>query len=102
MIVEKLKPIDPYKIILFGSYAYGNPNKNSDIDILVVTKDDFVPHNFAENMSLKVKVSKHIDVIREEIPVDILVYTMPMFKKFIELNSMFAKEILSKGKVLYE
>ena len=32
-IVEKLKPLNPYKIILFGSYAYGSPTKDSDIDL---------------------------------------------------------------------
>ena len=37
LIVEKLKKADPSKIILFGSYAYGIPEKDSDIDILVVT-----------------------------------------------------------------
>ncbi len=42
-IIERLKPIHPEKVILFGSYAYGEPNKDSDIDLLVVTQDDFIP-----------------------------------------------------------
>ncbi|SMP87795.1 Nucleotidyltransferase domain-containing protein [Epsilonproteobacteria bacterium SCGC AD-308-E02] len=42
-IVERLKPLDLDKIILFGSYAYGTPNEDSDIDLYVVTKDDFIP-----------------------------------------------------------
>jgi len=32
-IVTRLKPLNPYKIILFGSYAYGNPTEDSDIDL---------------------------------------------------------------------
>lgn len=100
LIVRKLKKLNPYRIILFGSYASGNPTKDSDIDILVVTNDNFIPRNFEEKMSLKLKVANEIDDIREEIPVDILVYTKPMFEKFIKLNSMFAREILSKGKDL--
>ena len=32
-IVEKLKPLNPYQIILFGSYTYGSPTKDSDIDL---------------------------------------------------------------------
>jgi len=35
-ITKALMPLNPQKIILFGSYAYGNPNENSDIDILIV------------------------------------------------------------------
>jgi predicted nucleotidyltransferase len=35
-IVELLKPLDPDRVILFGSYAYGTPNEDSDIDLLLV------------------------------------------------------------------
>jgi hypothetical protein len=42
-IVEQLKPLDPEKVILFGSYAYGQPTEESDIDLYIVTKDDFIP-----------------------------------------------------------
>jgi len=38
-IVERLKSLNPDKIILFGSYAYGTPNEDSDIDIFLL-KDD--------------------------------------------------------------
>jgi predicted nucleotidyltransferase len=38
-IVEALKPLNPEKIILFGSYAYGTPTEDSDLDICVVEKD---------------------------------------------------------------
>ena len=38
-IVKALKPLNPVKIIIFGSYAYGKPNENSDLDICVVEKD---------------------------------------------------------------
>ena len=34
--------------MLFGSYAYGVSNEDSDVDLLVVTNDDFIPQNFAE------------------------------------------------------
>jgi len=39
LIIEKLKPLNPKKIIIFGSYAYGNPTEDSDLDICVVEKD---------------------------------------------------------------
>ncbi|MCK5853397.1 nucleotidyltransferase domain-containing protein, partial [bacterium] len=37
-IVNNLKVLNPLKIILFGSYAYGNPNEDSDLDICIVEK----------------------------------------------------------------
>jgi len=43
-IVKWLRPLNPDKVILFGSYAWGKPSKNSDIDLYIVTKDDFLPH----------------------------------------------------------
>ena len=38
-IVKRLKPLDPHKIILFGSYAYGKPNEDSDIDLCIIEKN---------------------------------------------------------------
>ncbi len=34
--IEKLKPLNPDKRILFGSYAYGKPNEDSDIDLFLI------------------------------------------------------------------
>ena len=51
-IIEKLKPLNPHKVILFGSYAYGTITKHSDIDLLVVTNDDVMPKNFQESMAM--------------------------------------------------
>jgi predicted nucleotidyltransferase len=43
-VVEKVvKGYNPTKVILFGSYAYGQPTKDSDLDILVVTNRRFSP-----------------------------------------------------------
>ena len=95
-------PTEPEKIILFGSYAYGEPNENSDIDILVVTKDETIPKSFTEKSMLYVQVSKMISDIKKNYPVDLIVHTKAMHELFIQKNSMFAKELISKGKVLYE
>ena len=100
LILKKLKKINLYRIILFGSYAYGNPTNDSDIDLLIVTNDNFIPQTFAEKMSLKLKIANEIDSLRDKNPIDLLVFTKPMFEKFVELNSMFAREIMSKGKDL--
>lgn len=57
-ILEALRPVEPYKIVLFGSYARKDEKSNSDIDLYIVTGDDFIPGNFAEKMSIKTQVTK--------------------------------------------
>ena len=64
-IIKKLKPLHPNKIILFGSYAYGMPNENSDLDILVIM------NNYKNKWDEKEKIRKVLRDIR--IPKDILV-----------------------------
>lgn len=103
LIIEKLKEsINPLKIILFGSYAHGNPSKDSDIDLLVVTNDNHYPKNYKEKMEKYLNVSTILSQFKKNIPIDLIVHTIPMHKRFIELGSMFSKEILKNGKVIYE
>lgn len=102
LIVEKLKSTHPEKIILFGSYAYGVPNENSDIDIMVVTSEEKMPVNFKEKSQIYLMVSKSISEIKREIPIDLIVHTKAMHEKFIELNSTFSQELIQKGQILYE
>ena len=56
-IVKALKPLNPVKIIVFGSYAYGTPNTDSDIDLYIVTNDDFMPKTWREKNEI---YKKHI------------------------------------------
>jgi uncharacterized protein len=101
-IIEKLKGTNTEKIILFGSYAYGDPTDESDLDILVVTGDDIIPSSFKEKSLIYLRISHAISDIKKEFPIDLIVHTKAMHKRFIENNSLFARELLSKGKVLYE
>lgn len=101
-IVERLKTLNPEKVILFGSYAYGQPHLDSDIDLLVVTDDDFLPRSFREKNSIYLRVSNAITDIEKRTPIDLIVHTKPMHKKFIEHGSMFSKNIITEGIALYE
>ena len=101
-IVNKLKTINPYLLILFGSYAYGTPHEDSDIDILLVTNDDFIPQNFDDRLKYRLSIKKIIRETARKVPVDLLIYSRPMFEKFKKLNSSFSKEILTNGKKIYE
>ncbi|MDP2889083.1 MAG: nucleotidyltransferase domain-containing protein, partial [Bacteroidota bacterium] len=49
--------LNVFKVILFGSYAKGTQSADSDIDLLVVTNDDFVFESFAEKMKVKTKIA---------------------------------------------
>jgi predicted nucleotidyltransferase len=101
-IIEKLLVTNPEKIILFGSYAYGEPTDESDLDILVVTGDDIIPSSFKEKSLIYLRISHAISDIKKEFPIDLIVHTKPMHKRFIETDSLFARELLTNGKVLYE
>lgn len=101
-IISSLSGSNVLKIILFGSYAYGNPTNDSDIDIMVVTDDQFIPRSFKEKMDLKVAISRKLSGIREFFPIDLIVHTDPMHRRFLELGSQFSLEIASKGKLIYE
>jgi len=89
-------------VILFGSYVYEEPSKDSDIDLIVVTDDDIMPSNFDEKMQIYLNVSNALTDIRRNILIDLIMHTKPMHKRFIELNSMFYREIAEKGIVLNE
>ena len=100
IIIKKLKPLNPNKIIIFGSYANGIPNEDSDIDLYIVTNDDFIPQNWKEKSQITQKVLSLLRDIVREYPTDVLVHTKKMHEKFIKLNSSFSKEIMQKGKVI--
>ena len=102
LIVEELKKAKPEKIILFGSYAYGTPNKDSDLDLIVITGDEYIPDSFREKMELYLRIDPFIENFRKKIPIDLIIYTKSMFKILQERSSMFSKEINSKGKIIYE
>jgi len=90
-IVDEL---NPEKIILFGSYAYGKPTPHSDVDLLVVLKT---------SASLKERsweVSRLL--LPRPFPVDILVKTPKEIEKALRSGDFFLQEILTRGKVLYE
>jgi len=89
-------------VILFGSYAYGKPHEDSDIDLLVVTNDNFIPENFKEHSEIYLNVSQVLRPVKKHIGIDLLVYTIPMYRKFIEINSSFAFTLSTRGKIIYE
>lgn len=96
-IISNLRVVDPEKVILFGSYAYGNPAKDSDMDLYIVTKNQTIPSSFSEKIKMKVQISDLLSPLRERFAIDIIVHTLPMHARFVELKSSFSQSILLKG-----
>ena len=95
-IISNLKGLDPERVILFGSFAYGNPIEDSDIDLYIVTKNETIPESFSEKIELKVKISDLLNPIRDRFTLDIIVHTLPMYMRFMELGSNLSQTIRTK------
>ncbi len=90
-IVEAL---DPEKIILFGSYAYGEPTIDSDIDLLIIMESELRPVERAQAVSNL--------FLRRYFGLDILVRTPQELAERLALRDPFFIEITEKGRVLYD
>jgi uncharacterized protein len=101
-LVTMLKPSDPQKIILFGSYATGNHGENSDVDIMVVLDNDHVSKTYTERLNKKISVRKLVLEINRKVPLDILVYSKEELNIIKEHGNDFIDEIERTGKVIYE
>ncbi|MFQ5680802.1 MAG: nucleotidyltransferase domain-containing protein [Candidatus Omnitrophota bacterium] len=84
------------KIILFGSYAYGQPKEDSDLDLLVVVKKSgLARHKRAR------EIRKQLWGLTDT-PKDILVYTEDEIDDWKEVKQAFITKIMRQGRVLYE
>lgn len=83
----------PEKILLFGSYAYGTPTEDSDVDLMVVMpcKRRMLDQALAIRMRLSAPF-----------PMDLLVRTPASIRKRLNWGDSFLREVVTKGKVLYE
>jgi uncharacterized protein len=93
-IVSELKP---EKIILFGSYAYGNPTPDSDVDLFVVIETN------GKHKEMYRAVSRLL--YPRQFPVDIIIKTPKEVEDALKGgvdNAFFIREIVKKGKVLYD
>jgi len=83
----------PQKIILFGSYAYGNPHPESDVDLLVV---------IATSLRESLQAVQICQKINYRFGLDLIVYTPERLAERLSLGDSFLQEIINRGKILYE
>jgi len=82
----------PERIILFGSYAYGTPTPNSDVDLLVVMPFEGHP------------TRKALDILNQIDPpfaIDLLVYSPEQLRQRLAWSDFFLREIVEQGRELY-
>jgi len=101
-ITEALVRQGVERIVLFGSCASGNPTSDSDIDLMIVVPVDSFPKTHREKMDLHLQYNQVIKDFRKLIPIDLIVHTRATFRQFIQMESMFSKEITNNGIILYE
>jgi predicted nucleotidyltransferase len=83
----------PERIVLFGSYAYGSPTKDSDVDLLVLMP--YTGH--AARIAGKILLASD-----PTFPVDILVRSPLEIQAAYNGGDWFIREIIDRGKVVYE
>lgn len=95
-LVERIKTnYDPEKIILFGSYAYGKPDTESDIDLLIIK-------NTSEPFRKRwVEIYELVSDIVRGIDFSPFVLTPVELEKRIKIGDQFFKQIIEKGEYLY-
>lgn len=89
-IAEKFQP---ERIILFGSYASGQPTEDSDVDLLVILPFQELP------------VQKAIAIrqqIKAPFPLDLIARTPEQIQQRLEMGDFFIQDIMKNGRVLYE
>jgi len=95
-IVDRIsKGYKPKKVILFGSYAYGEPTEDSDIDLLIIKNTDKKP------IDRWIEVKRLLRDITRTVPVAPLVYTEKEIEQRMAIKDFFIEEIFEKGDVLY-
>ena len=85
----------PQKIILFGSRAYGKPDEDSDIDLLIIKDTDKPP------LTRWMEVKRLVRDRNRKASVSPLVYTREEIEDRLAIKDFFIQEVMEKGEVLY-
>lgn len=84
----------PEQIVLFGSFAWGNPTEDSDVDLFIVKNTTCSTRDMSREISGF--------IFPRPFPLDIIVYKPEQVEQRKEAGDFFMQDIFSKGKILYE
>lgn len=90
-----IKEFNPEKVVLFGSHAWGSPEKNSDIDLFIV-KDD------AKKNTREMAIDLERILLPRTFPIDVIVYKPAQVEESLKDKNIFITKIITKGKTLYD
>jgi len=93
-IVERLQPMRPVRILLFGSAARGTSDRLSDLDVIVVAER--VAPRFLD------RIAEAFDLIDPRYALDILVYTPEEYRSMLEAGNPLIEVAEREGRVIYE
>lgn len=89
-----VKEFQPEKIILFGSFIWGKPTSNSDVDLLLIKNSKMNKHLLQVNLGRI--------LFGNGVPMDTLIYTPKEIENRLNLGDFFINDIIKKGKIIYE
>lgn len=95
IVARLIADYQPEKIVLFGSFAYGAPDIDSDIDLLIIKSTTESP------LERRIRVREIVADIERRIPFSPLVLTPEELARRLQLGDTFYQEILAQGKTLY-
>jgi predicted nucleotidyltransferase len=90
-IADKFRPD---RIILFGSYAYGKPKPESDVDLLVIMETSL------RSRQQRLEISRALSP--RPFPMDVIIHTPQQVQERLAMGDLFLREITTRGKVIYE
>jgi predicted nucleotidyltransferase len=90
---EVAEKFHPEKIVLFGSYAKGQPSADSDVDLLVIM------NHRGKSVEQALSIRR---AVRRSFPLDLIVKTPQETQARLKQNDVFMKSILAEGRTLYE
>ncbi len=90
--------LNPEFVLLFGSFAYGEPHKHSDVDLLIVLPKAPSPDGFSARLDL---VMQHLAWSRDFPPYELHIMTVDEFRRELLKRNVFIAEIVQKGVPLF-
>jgi len=96
-IVDRIvKEYTPEEVILFGSYAYGQPDQDSDLDFFIIKDTEKPP------LKRRIELRRLLRDDRRRFPIELLVLTPKEVSDRLKFQDQFIQGIVDRGKVLYE
>ena len=90
---EVVRRFRPERVVMFGSYAYGQPRADSDVDLLVIMRH----RGAGAEQAARIR-----QAVRSGFPLDLIVRSPAQIRRRVRIGDSFIREILENGQVLYE